>query len=75
MDKNGILYCKTHLEETAKLSAVGHLSDFINIETFTRVNFKIPMLEEHSPLSLSIANYLHYEKYKRKGAETLFRLS
>ena len=33
-EKDRILYCKTRLEETAKLRSVGHLSDFINIETF-----------------------------------------
>ena len=58
-----------------KLRAVGHLSDFINIESFTGVNFKIPMLDEHSPLSFSIAKHLHYEKYQHMGAESLFRLS
>ena len=35
-EKDGILYSKTRLEETAKLRFVGHLSDFTNIETFTR---------------------------------------
>ena len=74
-EKVGIICYKTCLEETAKLRTDGHLSDFINIESFTGVNFKLPMLDEHSPLSLSILNYLHFDKYKHKGAETLYRLS
>ena len=34
VEKDGFLYSKNCLEETAKLRSVGHLSDFINIETF-----------------------------------------
>ena len=39
VEKERILYCETRLKETAKLRSVGHLSDFIYIETFTGVNF------------------------------------
>ena len=75
IEKDDILYCKSRLLESAKLRAVGHLHESINLETFTGVRFKVPVLDKHSPLAVSIANYLHYVKYQHKGAESLHRLS
>ena len=71
----GILYYKSRLLECAELKAVGHLADSINIENFTGVNFRVPLVDQHSPLGLSIALYMHYDKYPHRGAETLHRMS
>ena len=61
--------------EEAELKVVGHLKEFINVGDFTGINFKEPVLDQHSPLALSIAMHLHYVKYPHKGAETLYRMS
>ena len=75
VEHEGILYCKSRLLESAELRAVGHLVESINIESFTGVNYRVPLIDKHSPLALSIANHLHYEKFPHRGAETLYRLS
>ena len=75
IEQNGILYSKSRLLESAELRAVGHLAETINLESFTGVNYKVPMLDQHSPLAISIANHLHYVKFPHRGAETLHRLS
>ena len=54
----GILYYKSRLLECAELKAVGHLANSINIENFTGVNFRVPLVDQHSPLGLSIALYI-----------------
>ena len=75
VEENHILYCKSRLLESAQLRVVGHLSESINLESLTGVRFKVPVLDKHSPLAVSIANHLHYVKYQHKGAESLHRLS
>ena len=75
LEQDGVWYCKTRLLECEELKAVGHISEFINIEQFTGVNFKVPVLDQHSPLAISIALHLHYVKFPHRGAETLYRAS
>ena len=70
VEHNNILYSKTRLQESAELQIVGHLADYMNLESFTGVNYKVPVLDPKSPLSLSIAHHLHYDKFKHRGAET-----
>ena len=72
---DGILYCKSHLMEDQTLRVVGGLEHTIDIQSFTGVNFKVPILDRYSPVALSIAKYLHYEVVKHKGAETTYRIS
>ena len=72
---NGILLCNSRLLEAAELQVVGHLADSINIEQFTGVNFRVPLVDQHSPLAISIAMHFHYQKYPHRGAETQFRMS
>ena len=75
VEHNNILYSKTRLQESAELRIVGHLADYMNLESFTGVNYKVPVLDLKSPLSLSIAHHLQYDKFKHRGAETTYRLS
>ena len=72
---DGIYFRKNRLLEGSELRIVGHLSQMMNIESFTGVNYKVPIIDYHSPLAWSIANHLHYDKaeYRHKGAETLHR--
>ena len=39
------------------------------------INFRVPLIDQHSPLAISIANHLHYQKYPHRGAETQYRMS
>ena len=55
----GVYFCKNRLLESSELRVVGDLSNFMNIESFTGVNYKVPVFDYYSPLSWSIANYLH----------------
>ena len=73
----GTYFCKNHLFESSELCVVGHLSNFMNIESFTGVNYQVPVFDYYSPLSWYIANHLHYNKpeYRHKGYESLHRLS
>ena len=72
---DGILFCKTRLTEDQTLRAVGGLENVVDIESFTGVNFKVPIMDRFSPVAISLANYLHYEVVKHRGAETLYRMS
>ena len=71
----GILLCNSRLLEAAELQVVGHLTETINIEQFTGVNFRVPLVDQHSPLAISIAMHLHYHKFPHRGAETQYRMS
>ena len=54
VEHNGILYSKAILEESLELRG-GHLVDYVNLECFTGVSYKVPVLDAFSPLSISIA--------------------
>ena len=73
----GVYLCKNCLLETSELRVVGHLSNFMNIKSFTGVNYKLPVFDYYSPLSWPLASHLHYHKpeYRHKGDESLYRLS
>ena len=75
IEEDGVLYHRSRLLEAAEIKAVGHLAETINLETFTGIGFKVPVIDQHSPLAISISIYLHYVKYPHRGAETLHRLS
>jgi hypothetical protein len=51
------------------------LEDIIDLETFTGLNFNVPISYRHSPLSLAIANHIHYNVLQHKGLETCYRLA
>ena len=71
----GILYCKARLTDDQSIRIVGGLEDIIDLETFTGINFKVPIVDKFSPLAVSIANHLHQNVTKHKGVETTYRMS
>ena len=73
--KEEILYCSSRILESQELKSVGCLKDSLDIETFTGVNFCVPVISKHSPLAVSIALHLHYNVYKHRGVESTFRMS
>ena len=48
---NGVYFYKNCFLETSELCVVGYLSNFINIESFTGVNYKLPVFDYYSSLS------------------------
>ena len=73
--EDGVLFYKSRLLEGAEIKAAGHIADSINIENLTGVKFRVPVIDQNSPLAISIALHLHYVKYPHRGAETLHRMS
>ena len=72
---DGIMYCKTRLSDDQVLRAVGGLENIVDLESFTGVKFKVPVIDRFSPIALSVANYMHFELVKHRGAETVHRIS
>ena len=73
--KDGILYFKGRIMDEQTLRAIGDLENIINISDFMGFNFNVPVLYRYSPLSLLIANHIHYNILVHKGMETSYRLS
>ena len=72
---DGILYYKSRIEEGQELRVVGGLDDILDLQSFTGVNFKVPVIDRYSPLAVSLASHLHYKVIKHQGAETVHRMS
>ena len=70
-----ILFYNSRISDLSELKAVGHLEKTINIEKFFGFNFRVPLIDQFSPLSLSISIHMHYVRLPHRGAETLFRAS
>ena len=73
--QDGIVYCKSRIEEGQEIKVVGGLEEFLDLESFTGVNFKVPVVDRYSPLAVSLASHLHYRVVKHRGAETVHRMS
>ena len=74
IEKNDILYCKTRMLEEHNVKVVGGLNLDANLSELLNVNFKVPLIDEHSPLAYPIALHLH-DLFNHKGYETCYRLS
>ena len=74
IEENDILYCKTRMLEEHNVKVVGGLNLDANLSELLNVNFKVPLIDEHSPLAYPIALHLH-DLFNHKGYETCYRLS
>ena len=72
---DGIVYCKSRIEEGQNLRVVGGLEEFINLQSFTGIDFNVPVIDRYSPIAISLAYYIHYSVVKHRGSETTFRMS
>ena len=73
--KDEILFCSTRILEGQELRVVGCLKEDIDLETFTGIKFRVPLISRHSPIAVSLALHMHYQVNRHKGTETTFRLS
>ena len=69
-----IVYCKSRVEEGQALRAVGGLENFIDLRSFTGIDFNVPVIDRYSPIAVSLAYHLHYNVVKHRGSETTFRM-
>ena len=54
---------------------MGELDEMLDLETFTGIKFRVPVLEKNSPLALCIAFHMHYNVANHKGSESVYRVS
>ena len=72
---DGIVYCKSRILESQELRVVVGLENVLDLKSFTGINFRLPIIDRHSPIAISLANHLHYDVVKHRGTETIHRLS
>ena len=70
---DGILLSKGRLLDGISFSETGEFGDFNLGSLGVKVN--VPVLERYSPLSYSIAQYVHWQVGRHRGIETSNRLS
>ena len=70
---DGILLSKGRLLDGINFTETGEFGDFNLGSLGVKVN--IPVLERYSPLSYSIAQYVHWQVGRHRGIETSNRLS
>ena len=75
IESDGILFAKTRILEEQELRVMGELDEMLNMEDFTGVKFKVPLIEKHSPLAVCIAFHMHYRVAPHKGCESVYRVS
>ena len=73
VETDGILYSKNRLLESMEFKVVSGMN-MTNLDPLC-INVKTPLIERHSPLAYSIAQYIHYEVSGHAGLETCNRLS
>ena len=73
-EKNGILFSRTRLLDGQRFQETGGLED-LNILTDLNIRVFTPVVERYSPLSYSIADYIHRVISKHKGYENCYRES
>ena len=75
IESEGILYAKTRILEGQELKMMGELDEMLDLESFTGVKFKVPLIEKNSPLAVAIAFHIHYNVAAHKGSEPVYRVS
>ena len=74
VENEDILFCRSRILEGQRFILAGELENS-NILKDTNLNFFTPVLDRFSPLSYSIAMYVHYKLMKHAGEETCYRCS
>ena len=74
IEEDGILYCKTRVLEGQTVKVAGGLSIDTSLSGLFNLNFKVPLIDQHSPLAYPLALHLH-SLFNHKGVESCYRLS
>ena len=70
-DDNGILICKTRIMEAQELEAHGELASVEQLKDLASLNFKVPLVDHHSSLAISLAYHFHV-KFNHFGPNSTF---
>ena len=74
VDENGILMCKTRIMEGQEMEVFGELANVDQLKDLASINFKVPLVDHHSSLAISLAYHFHV-KFNHLGPNSTFRLS
>ena len=74
VEKNGVLFSKSRILDSQRFQIAGGLEDMdILDQGHFGINVVTPILDRYSPLSYSIADYIHRKISKHGGYETCLR--
>jgi hypothetical protein len=74
VEKDGILFSRSRILDGQRFVMAGGFSrDSLGLEV--SLNLMTPVLDRHSPISYSVASYIHHIVGKHAGYETTYRLS
>lgn len=73
VELDGILYSRNRIMEGHELEIMGELKGHVNLGPFSRVNFKTPLIDQHSSLGVSLAYHLH-TLLNHRGTDSVHRL-
>ena len=74
IEEGDILFCKSRVLEGERVKVVGGLKIDTSLAGLFDLNFKVPLIDEHSPLAYPLALHLH-DPFNHKGYESCYRLS
>ena len=74
VEEDGILYSKNRVLEGQTVKVVGGLDIDTSLSGLFNLNFKVPLIDQHSPLALPLAIHLH-SLFNHRGVESCYRLS
>ena len=58
-----------------QVRTVGGMDEYVNLESLTGINFRVPIIDRYSSLAMSIGLHLHYSVFPHKEPEALLRLN
>ena len=74
VEEDGILYCKSRVLEGQNVKIVGGLRIDTSLKGLFNLNFKVPIVDQHSPLAYPLALHFH-SLFNHRGIESTYRLS
>ena len=74
IEENGILFSKTRVLEGQSVKVVGGLKVDTSLTNLFNLNFKVPLVDQHSPLAYPLALHLH-SLFNHRGVESCHRLA
>ena len=72
-EEKEILYSKNRILEGQTVKVVGGLDIDMSLGGLFNLNFKVPLIDQHSPLALPLAIHLH-SLFNHRGVESCYRL-
>ena len=74
VEEDGILFCRSRVLEGQTVKVTGGLNIDANLSGLFNLNFKVPLIDQHSPLAYPLALHLH-SLFNHKGIESCHRLA